>query len=113
MPVTIAEQCNGVRGIFALMLVSYAFSFGLPLRNSVRFLVLLASPLVDDRLQRDPHPADGVVLRLLHARRLPTKFHEWAGWAMVPDRVPDPAGDHQGAALGDAAGDAVHAGFMR
>src|SRR5688572_24881256 len=38
--VTIAEACNGVRGVFALVLVSYAFSFGLPLRNSVRFLVL-------------------------------------------------------------------------
>ena len=33
VPVTIAEQCNGVRGIFALVLVSYAFGFGLPLRT--------------------------------------------------------------------------------
>src|SRR5688572_28843140 len=43
--VTIAEACNGLRMVFPLILVSYAFSFGMPLRNSVRFLVLLASPL--------------------------------------------------------------------
>jgi exosortase len=83
VPVTIAEQCNGVRGIFALVLVSYAFGFGLPLRNSVRFLILLASPLVT------------IGCNLL--RILPTawfygyaspdfalKFHNAAGWAMVP-----------------------------
>ena len=29
--------------VFPLLLVSYAFSFALPLRNRVRFLVLLAS----------------------------------------------------------------------
>ena len=83
VPVTIAEQCNGVRGIFALVLVSYAFGFGLPLRNSVRFLILLASPLVT------------IGCNLL--RILPTawfygyaspdfalQFHNAAGWAMVP-----------------------------
>jgi exosortase/archaeosortase family protein len=72
-----------VRGIFALVLVSYAFGFGLPLRNSVRFLILLASPLVT------------IGCNLL--RILPTawfygyaspdfalKFHNAAGWAMVP-----------------------------
>ena len=46
VPVHIIEACNGLRMVFALILVSYAFSYGLPLRNSVRFLVLLASPLV-------------------------------------------------------------------
>ena len=30
--------------VFGLILVSYAFSFSLPLRQSVRFLILLASP---------------------------------------------------------------------
>jgi exosortase len=43
--VTIVEACNGLRMVFALILVSYAFSFGLPLRNSVRLIVLLASPV--------------------------------------------------------------------
>ena len=81
--VTIAEQCNGVRGIFALVLVSYAFGFGLPLRNSVRFFVLLASPLVTIGCN---------VLRILptawfygySSRDFANDFHWWAGWAMVP-----------------------------
>ena len=81
--VTIAEQCNGVRGIFALLLVSYAFGFGLPLRNTVRFFILLASPLVTIGCN---------VLRILptawfygySTQDFANDFHWWAGWAMVP-----------------------------
>lgn len=43
--VTIAEACNGMRMFFALLLVSYCFSFSLPLRQYVRVLILLASPV--------------------------------------------------------------------
>lgn len=87
VPVTIAEQCNGVRGIFALVMVSYAFGFGLPLRNSIRFLILLASPLVTIACN---------VMRVLPTawmyghyreqseRYIAENFHEYAGWAMVP-----------------------------
>lgn len=81
--VTIAEQCNGVRGIFALILVSYAFGFGMPLRNSVRFFILLASPLVTIGCN---------VFRILptawfygySSQDFANDFHWWAGWAMVP-----------------------------
>ena len=45
VPVAIAEACNGLRMVFALVLVSYAFAFATPLRNYVRFLILLLSPL--------------------------------------------------------------------
>ncbi|WP_428389563.1 exosortase/archaeosortase family protein [Mucisphaera sp.] len=45
MQVGIAEACNGMRMVFALLLVSYAFAFGTPLRNSVRFFIVLISPL--------------------------------------------------------------------
>lgn len=45
-PVTIAEACNGMRSVFMLLLLAYAFAFALPLRNGVRALLLLASPLV-------------------------------------------------------------------
>lgn len=82
-PVTFAEACNGMRMVFPLILIAYAFSFGLPLRNSVRFLVLLASPLT--------------ALACNVLRTLPTiwlygnkggdianRFHDWAGWAMLP-----------------------------
>jgi exosortase len=81
-PVTVAEACNGLRMVFPLLLVSYAFSFALPLRNNVRFLVLLASPLV------------AIFCNVL--RTLPTiwlfgnapenvahKFHNYSGWAML------------------------------
>ena len=80
-PVTVAEACNGMRMVFPLLLVSYAFSFALPLRNSVRFLLLLASPLVAIFCN---------VLRTLptiwlygnKSRDIADKFHEWSGWAM-------------------------------
>ena len=82
-PVTVAEACNGLRMVFPLILVSYAFSFGLPLRNSVRFLVLLASPLAAIFCN---------VLRTLptvwlygnKSRVLADNFHQWSGWAMLP-----------------------------
>ena len=45
-PVMIAEACNGMRSVFMLLLLAFAFAFGLPLRNSVRILLLAASPFV-------------------------------------------------------------------
>jgi exosortase len=45
-PVTIAEACNGMRSVVTLLLLAYAFAFALPLRNGVRAVLLLASPLV-------------------------------------------------------------------
>ncbi len=81
--VLVAEACNGLRMVFALILVAYAFSFSMPLRNPVRLLVLLASPLA------------AIVCNVL--RILPTvwlygnaseqvagKFHDYAGWIMLP-----------------------------
>jgi exosortase len=82
-PVTVAEACNGMRMVFPLILIAYAFSFGLPLRNSVRFLILLASPLVALACN---------VLRTLptiwlygnKSRHVADTFHEWSGWMMLP-----------------------------
>ncbi|MEO6435286.1 MAG: exosortase/archaeosortase family protein [Tepidisphaeraceae bacterium] len=80
-PVKVVEACNGMRMVFPLILVSYAFCFALPLRNSVRFLLLLASPLV------------AIFCNVL--RTLPTiwlygnrsdiaeEFHKYSGWAML------------------------------
>jgi exosortase len=81
-PVTVAEACNGLRMVFPLILVCYAFCFALPLRNSVRFLMLLASPLVAIFCN---------VLRTLPTiwlygnkpRAVADAFHEWSGWAML------------------------------
>jgi exosortase len=83
IPVAIAEACNGLRMVFALILVSYAFSFGLPLRNSVRFFVLILSPLA----------AIGCnVIRIVptvwlygyHSKQFADQFHDYSGWIMLP-----------------------------
>jgi exosortase len=81
-PVDIIEKCNGLRMVFGLILVSYAFSFSLPLRNWVRFLILLLSPVA------------AIVCNLI--RILPTvwvygqfkpsvaeHFHLYSGWLML------------------------------
>ena len=43
--VMVAEACNGLRMVFSLVMVSFAFAYGVPLRNGVRALILLLSPL--------------------------------------------------------------------
>lgn len=43
--VMIAEACNGLRMVFALVLVSFAFAYGVPLRNGVRVAVIVLSPI--------------------------------------------------------------------
>jgi exosortase len=81
-PVDIIEKCNGLRMVFGLILVSYAFSFSLPLRNSVRFMILLLSPFA------------AILCNLV--RILPTvwvygiasdavadRFHTYSGWLML------------------------------
>jgi exosortase len=82
-PVNIIEACNGLRMVWPLILMSYAFSFGLPLRNSVRFVVLLASPLAAIFCN---------VVRILptiwlysyHTKRVGDLFHDYSGWLMLP-----------------------------
>lgn len=81
--VTIAEACNGLRMVFPLILVSYAFTFGMPLRNSVRLLLLLLSPLAAIVCN---------VIRILPtvwlygnaSTRVAEQFHDYAGWIMLP-----------------------------
>jgi exosortase len=82
-PVEIAEACNGLRMVWPLILMSYAFSFGLPLRNGVRFVLLLASPLSAIFCN---------VVRILptiwvyshHTDDVGEKFHNYSGWLMLP-----------------------------
>lgn len=80
--VLVAEACNGMRMMFALVLVAYAFAFGTPLRPSVRAMILILSPIA------------AVVCNVI--RVVPTVwlygqypdsagpiFHTFAGWAML------------------------------
>jgi exosortase len=83
VPVTIAEACKGMRMVFPLFLIGYAFGFGLPLRNFVRYSVLICSPLVALACN---------VLRTLPLiwlygygpKRIADTFHDYSGWLMLP-----------------------------
>lgn len=84
MPVAVAEACNGMRMVFALVLVSYAFAFSVPLRNSVRLMVLLLSP-VAAIICNVVRLAPTVILYGSEApRSVADGFHDVAGWLMLP-----------------------------
>lgn len=83
MPVAVAEACNGMRMVFALVLVSYAFAFSVPLRNSVRIMVLLLSPvaaIICNVIRLTPT----VILYGNAPEDIANGFHDMAGWLMLP-----------------------------
>jgi exosortase len=81
--VAVGEACNGLRMVFALTLVVYAFVFGTPLRPGTRLLVLALSPVIAMTCN---------VIRLVPTSlifgygnlRIAQEFHDWAGWVMLP-----------------------------
>jgi exosortase len=83
MDVAVAEACNGMRMVFALLLVAYAFAFSIPLRNTTRFFLLLFSPVAALFCN---------VIRLIPTtliygymdRSTGDEFHDWSGWLMLP-----------------------------
>lgn len=83
MPVAVAEACNGMRMVFALILVAYAFAFTVPLRNSVRLLVLLLSP-VAAILCNVLRLAPTVLLYGYAPEDVADQFHNISGWLMLP-----------------------------
>ena len=81
--VAVGEACNGMRMVFALTLVVYAFAFGTPLKSGTRVTLLILSPAI------------AMVCNVL--RLVPTslifgygdietahRFHDMAGWVMLP-----------------------------
>jgi exosortase len=81
--VEIAEACNGMRMVFALVLVCYAYAFGMNLPRLPRMLILLGSPLaaiVCNVIRLLPtvwlygYPAPSAAVR----------FHDISGWVMLP-----------------------------
>jgi exosortase len=80
--VAIAEACNGMRMVVALGLIAFAFVFTIPMRNSVRVALLLASPLVALAVN---------VIRLVPTALLygyidpetAEFFHDISGWAVL------------------------------
>ena len=80
--VCVAEACNGLRMVFALLLVCYAFAFGTPLRWYARLIVIAGSPVAAILCN---------VIRLIptvslyghSSEGLAESFHELSGWAML------------------------------
>ena len=80
--VAVAEACNGMRMVFALVLVSYAFAFSEPLRNWVRLLIVLASPL-SALLCNVLRMLPTVWLYTYASQRTADLFHDASGWLML------------------------------
>lgn len=81
--VAVHEACNGMRMVFALLLVSYAFAFTVPLRNSVRLLILVLSPIAAI-LCNVFRLTPTVILYGYADESVADAFHAAAGWAMLP-----------------------------
>jgi exosortase len=81
--IAVAEACNGMRMVWALILVAYAFAMSIPLRNGVRLTILLLSPILALTCN---------VIRLVPTALLygygdhdvADKFHDISGWLMIP-----------------------------
>ena len=91
--VNFLEACNGMRLVFPLLLIAYAFAFALPLRGWVRVVVILSSPIIALTCNvlrtlptiwlygraGDLHGAD-----YKSAHDLAEHFHDYSGWLMLP-----------------------------
>jgi exosortase len=80
--VAVAEACNGLRMVFALSLVCFAFAFGNPLRPYARILILVATPFAAILCN---------VVRLVltvyvygnYPPETAERFHDISGWIML------------------------------
>lgn len=81
--VMVADACNGLRMVFALAIVSYVCAYGVPLREWVRALVVVVSPLtaiVFNVVRLVPTVWAAGSLSTDAARVL----HDAGGWVMLP-----------------------------
>ena len=86
-PVMIAEACNGMRMVFPLILIAFAFAYGLPLRNGVRLLLLAASPvvaIVANVIRTVPEVWLFGAFQSGSDQWIPNVVHDYSGWAMLP-----------------------------
>jgi exosortase len=80
--VAVGEACNGMRLVFALSLVVFAFAFGSPLRPGTRILLVALSPLV----AMVCNVVRLVPTSLIYGYGDPDvarQFHDLAGWVML------------------------------
>ena len=81
--VAVGEACNGMRMVFALGLVVYAFAFGTPLKSSTRALLLILSPIVAIMCNVIRLVPTSLIFGYGNAESAET-FHDLAGWVMLP-----------------------------
>jgi exosortase len=81
-PVAIAEACNGMRMVAALGLVAFAFVFTVPMRWSVRLLILALSPLVA-LLANVIRLVPTTLLYGYADKHVADLFHELSGWGVL------------------------------
>lgn len=82
--VAIGEACNGMRMVFALSLVVYAFAFSTPLRQGTRLLLVLLSPglaIVCNVIRLVP---TAIIFGHGGNMDVAQSFHDMAGWIMLP-----------------------------
>jgi|GEM_PF-407971 len=82
VPVGVAEACNGMRMVFAVILVSYAYAFASDLRVWVRVVVLFLSPflaLICNVIRIVPT----VYIYGVASDDIASLFHDLSGWATI------------------------------
>ena len=78
----IAEACNGMRMMFALLLVAYAFAFGTPLIPQVRVALIVIAPFVAI-LCNIIRVVPTVIVIGHYPDAVGTLFHDLSAWVML------------------------------
>jgi exosortase len=81
--VVLAEACSGMRLVFSLALVTFAFAFSLALRPSTRMLIILISPLIAIAANVVRLIPTSFLYGHVSAERA-MLFHDISGWMMLP-----------------------------
>ncbi|MEM9294375.1 MAG: exosortase/archaeosortase family protein [Planctomycetota bacterium] len=80
--IAVAEACNGMRMVFALVAVGYAFAFAHPWRPWLRIAVLLSTPFL--AIAANVARLIPTVLAYgMYPESVAKPFHDLAGWAML------------------------------
>lgn len=82
-PIAVGEACDGMRMVFALALVVFAFVFSVPLRAETRILLVGLSPFIALLCNVFRLIPTAVAYGFVDAERA-QQIHDWAGWAMLP-----------------------------
>jgi exosortase len=80
--VAVGEACNGMRLLMPLAVVMYAFVFSLPLRGSVRLMLLalcLPVALLSNIIRLVP-----TAVSYGYFPRVAPQVHDYSGWLMIP-----------------------------